>query len=83
MGLIVALALLYVGDWAVWRIRVAMGRGMGTVAVSQIEVAPLKDNKEEYFWNGTVDLSCSRSIFPQAGNGACWWLARHKVVYDR
>jgi len=83
VGLIVALALLYVGDWAVWRARVAMGGGMGKVAVSQIDVAPLKDNKEEYFWNGTVDVDCSRSIFPQAGSGACWWLARHKVVFDR
>jgi hypothetical protein len=83
VGLIVALALLYVGDWAVWRARVAMGGGMAKVAVSQIAVAPLKDNKEEYFWNGTVDVDCSRSIFPQAGSGACWWLARHKVVFDR
>jgi len=83
VGLIVALAILYVGDWAVWRGRVAMGGGMAKVSVSQISVAPLKDNKEEYFWNGTVDVDCSRSIFPQAGSGACWWLARHKVVYDR
>jgi hypothetical protein len=83
VGLIGALALLYLGDWGVWRARVAMGGGMGTVAVSRIEVASMKGNKEEYYWDGTTDVDCSRSIFPQAGSGACWWLARHKVVFDR
>lgn len=82
-GLIVALVVLYVGDWAAWRVRVAMGGGMGSVVVSSIVVLPLKDNKEEYDWGGTADVSCSRSIFPQAGGGACWWLRRHNVVFER
>ena len=82
-GLIVALVFLYVGDWSVWRLRVARGGGMGSVVVSNIVVLPLKDNKEEYDWGGTADVSCSRSIFPQAGSGACWWLRRHNVVFER
>jgi hypothetical protein len=56
---------------------------MGKVSVSRIEVAELKNNKEEYYWDGTVDVDCSRSLFPQAGSGACWWLNRHKVIFDR
>jgi len=82
-GLIVALVVLYVGDWAVWRLRVAKGGGMGSVVVSSIVVLPLKDNKEEYDWGGTAEVSCSQSIFPQAGSGACWWLRRHNVVFER
>ena len=82
-GLIVALVILYVGDWAVWRLRVAKGGGMGSVVVSSIVVLPLKDNKEEYDWGGTAEVSCSQSIFPQAGSGACWWLRRHNVVFER
>jgi len=82
-GLMVALAVLYVGDWAVWRVRVARGGGMGSVVVSSIVVMPLKNNKEEYDWGGTADVSCSRSIFPQVGSGACWWLRRHNVVFER
>jgi hypothetical protein len=82
-GLIVALVVLYVLDWAVWRVRAARGGGMGTVTVSSIVVMPLKDNKEEYDWGGTAEVSCSRSIFPQAGSGACWWLRRHNVVFER
>ena len=83
IGLIAAFTLLYLGDWTVWRVRLARGGGMGTVSVSRIQVAKLKGNKEEYYWDGTADVDCSRSIFPQAGSGACWWLARHKVVFDR
>jgi hypothetical protein len=83
VGLLGALAVLYVGDWAVWRARVAMGGGMGTVSVGDVIVTPLKGNKEEYDWGGTTAVDCSKSIFPQAGGGACWWLRRHPVVYDR
>jgi hypothetical protein len=56
---------------------------MGSVVVSNIVVMPLKDNKEEYDWGGTADASCSLSIFPQAGSGACWWLRGHNVVFER
>jgi hypothetical protein len=83
VALIAALAVLYVGDSVVWRIRVATGGGMGKVTVSNMTALPLKDNKEEYFWNGNSDVDCSRSIFPQAGAGACWWLQRHNVLYEQ
>jgi hypothetical protein len=83
VGLMAALAVSYVGDWAVWRARVAMGGGMGQVSVNTIIVLPLKNNKEEYDWGGTANADCSRSIFPHGGSGACWWLKRHNVVYDR
>jgi hypothetical protein len=83
IGLIAALALVYVCDYAVWRVRVATGGGMGSVVVSSIVVMPLKGNKEEYDWAGTSEVSCSRSIFPQAGSGSCWWLRRHNVIFER
>jgi len=34
-------------------------------------------------WAGTATVDCSRSLFPQAGSGACWWLRRNKVIYER
>ena len=83
VGLIAVLAVLYVSDWSVWRARVAMGGGMGKVTVSDMTAVPLKNGKEEFFWNGTENADCSRSIFPQAGGGACWWLRRHNVVFER
>ena len=82
VGLIAALSVLYVGDWAVWRARVAMGGGMSTVTVNTIVVLPLKDNKDEYDEGGVAAVSCSRSLFPQGGTDACWWLRRHSAVFD-
>jgi len=82
-GLMAASVVLYVGDWATWRVRMARGGGMGAVTVNSIVVIPLKDNKEEYDWGGTMRVQCSQSIFPQAGNGACWWLRRHSNVFER
>ena len=75
--LLVFLALLYTGDWAVLRIRLSHGTAYRTVAVNQFLASPLKGNKVEYDWTGTVDQTCTRSIFPQAGSSACWWLERH------
>jgi hypothetical protein len=83
VGMVVAVALVYLGDWGVWRVRVGMGGGMGKVMVSRFVVAPLKGNKEEYYPDGRAEVDCSRSLFPQAGIGACWWVERHRVVFDR
>jgi hypothetical protein len=83
LGLLVAAALVYVVDFAVWRVRVARGGGMGTVQVERIVVAPLKGNKEEYYPDGSAQVDCSDSIFPQAGSGACWWLSEHRTVEER
>jgi hypothetical protein len=79
LWLAAAAAVLYIVDWAVWRVR----GGMGTVAVNRVVVAPLKGNKEEYYADGTATVSCSQSIFPQAGAGACWWIQRHRTIFER
>ena len=83
VGMVVAVALVCLGDWGVWRVRVGRGGGMGKVMVSRFVVAPLKGNKEEYYPDGRAEVDCSRSLFPQAGSGACWWVERHRVVFDR
>ena len=73
------LALVYVGDWAVFQAR----RGpAGAIEVSQFLATPLKGKKVEYDFMGTVAVTCSRSIFPQNGNPACWWVARHKTHWE-
>ena len=83
LWLLAALALIYIGDWAVWRVRTARGGGMGTVTVGLLRVASMKGNKEEYFPDGTETVSCSQSLFPQTGAGACWWVERHRTVFER
>lgn len=69
--------LLYPVDWAIWHIRVAAGGGMGTVTISDLTAATLKGNHFEVYSADTTAVSCSRSLLPQAGAGACWWLKRH------
>ena len=81
--LLVFVAALYIGDWAVWRARVAAGGGLDHVTVGLLQVATLKGNKEEYYPDGTEVVDCSKSIFPQTGAGACWWVESHKTVFER
>jgi hypothetical protein len=76
------LVLLYAADWALLRIRLSHGTAYRVVAVNQFLASPLKGNKVEYDWTGTVDQNCTRSIFPQAGAEPCWWLERHKTQWQ-
>jgi hypothetical protein len=80
--LLAALALVYIGDFAIWRIRVAGGGGIGNVTVGLLQVAQMKGNKEEYFPDGTEVVECSKSLFPQTGAGPCWWVESHRTVFE-
>lgn len=83
IGMVLVLAaILYVGDWIVLRIRVARGTAFGAVEVNQFLAIPLKGNKVQYDFIGTVQETCSRSIFPQKGNPPCWWLERHTSQWE-
>ena len=83
MYLVLLVVAAYPVDWAVWRARVAAGGGMDQVLVSQMTAAEMKGNKETYYFDGTSMADCSRSLFPQAGVGACWWLRRHPIVTQK
>ena len=83
LGVLLVAALAYPLDWAVWRARVARGGGMGTVQVEMFTVAELKGGREDFYPNGTAAMLCSRSLYPQAGNSACWWVERHREVIRR
>ena len=79
---IVLLGILYAGDWVTLRIRIAHGTAYGSVDVDQFLASALKGNKTEYDFVGTVHQTCSRSLFPQKGNPACWWLQRHRSQWQ-
>ena len=81
LGIIIVAA--YPLDWIVWRVRVAFGGGMDTISVNHYTVAELKNNKEDYYIDGAVNVDCSKSLFPEAGSGACWWVRRHTDVMAR
>lgn len=81
-GALVLLAVLvYAGDWVVWRV---VHRGAtGVVGVTREVVAPLKGGREEYYYDGVTQETCSRSMLPEGGMRACWWVERHRMVFDR
>ncbi len=76
-------AVAYPADWAVWRVRLARGGGMGQVEVSLFTVAELKGGKEDYYPNGTIVLGCTESLYPQGGFNPCWWQQRHRELIQR
>ena len=82
--ILLAVALsAFAADSLVWHWHLAHGTGVATIPVTRMVVAPLKGNREEYYTDGTEDVPCSRSLFPHGGDPACWWLQRHRVVYER
>ena len=80
-------AVIWAADWLVWQGRMLRGQGYGVVSVGRFVVAPLKNNKEEYYPDGRMEVRCTRSAlpqgFPQAGAKPCWWVERHPVEFDR
>ncbi len=71
---------LTAGDWAIWSLR---GRPLGHVVLTRMVVAPLKGNREEYYPDGTEVDSCSRSLLPWTGAGACWKVKQKPLIFER
>ncbi len=78
--LVLCLLLVYPVDWAIWRIRMAFGGGMDNVTVTSTTAATLKGNHFEVYSQDQAPVACSRSMLPEAGAGACWWLRSHPQV---
>jgi hypothetical protein len=79
-GLLVVLVVLYLADWAVWRLR-SPASVSSSVDVQQFLRSPLKNRKEEFDYMGTVAQSCFRTVFPHNAETPCWWLERHKIQW--
>ena len=75
---VIVLAVVFVaaygGDFAVFKLR---GSPQSSVTVNRYLTIPLKGNKQEFDYLGTSDVPCSVSLFPQAGQSACWQLRRN------
>lgn len=71
VGLFIA---VYVGDSAVFLLR---GSPLGKVTVNRYLAIPLKGNKQEFDYQGTVDAPCASALFPQKGLDPCWQVRRN------
>ena len=74
IGLVAAFVLVYGGDWAIYKMR---GAPTANVTVNRFLTVPLKGNKIEYDYEGTGQVTCSVSLFPQGGQNPCWYLRTH------
>ncbi len=79
---LVAFVVLWVSDWAIFRVRAARGTGFDSVQVEEYLSTALKGNKQEYDYMGTAQVSCARALFPHSGAPACWWLRRHTTQWE-
>ncbi|HLH01264.1 MAG TPA: hypothetical protein VKX25_00715 [Bryobacteraceae bacterium] len=78
LTIVLLLAVVYVCDYLVLRIRIAMGRtATGSVTVRPVYAVPQKDKKTEFLVGDPVQQSCVHSIFPHMGDAPCWYLERH------
>jgi hypothetical protein len=80
--LLAALLLLWLGDWAIWRVRVWRGSGYDSVQVNQLLLTPLKNRRMKVDPENTTDQLCVRALFPHGGNDPCWWLRRHATQWQ-
>jgi hypothetical protein len=72
--LVAVFVALYGADFAVFKLR---GSPRSTVTVNRYVTIPLKGNKQEFDYQGSIDVPCSVSLFPQAGLAPCWQLRRN------
>ncbi|HUB17252.1 MAG TPA: hypothetical protein VL990_01375 [Acidobacteriaceae bacterium] len=79
---VVAAVVVWLADWAVFRVRVARGTAFDAVQVEEFLSTALKGNKQEYDYMGTADVTCARALFPHGGAPACWWLRRHTTQWE-
>lgn len=71
--LVAAFVATYAGDWALFKLR---GSPRSRVTVNRYVTIPLKGNKREFDYLGSIDVPCSISLFPQEGQSPCWQLRR-------
>jgi hypothetical protein len=72
--LAVLFAVVYMGDWAVYRLR---GSPQSKVTVNKFVSIPQKARKTEIDYLGTFDAPCAVALFDQGGESACWQLRRN------
>jgi len=81
---ILAVALVYAGDyaWARWRMSGSnSAAALGTVQVNKIWEVPRKDGRVEFSFDPPQSQACLHSLFPHFGYVPCWYAVRHTTVH--
>ncbi len=71
-------AVVYAGDYGVFRWRLATNRQpLGSVTVTRYYAVLQKNGKTEFFFDPPGPQTCSNSLFAQGGYAPCWYVKRH------
>ncbi|MDE3188026.1 MAG: hypothetical protein KGM96_10960 [Acidobacteriota bacterium] len=71
--LVACFVAVYLGDWAVFRLR---GSPVSKITVNRYLTVPLKGNKQEFDYLGSVEVPCALSLFPHGALSPCWQVRR-------
>jgi hypothetical protein len=74
---VLAAAVLYLGDLASLRFRIPDREPYSSVMVRQFYAVAQKDKSVEYMFQPPAQQECVNSLFPQFGDEPCWYLKRH------
>jgi hypothetical protein len=77
-GILALFAIVYAGDYALLRYRIAANRDpFGQAKVQSLYVIHQKNGKIDYQRGDQETAACVRSLFPHLGYSPCWYLNRH------
>jgi len=77
---VLALAILYAGDYVSVRFRIPPGRNpFANLTVQRYYSVMKKDGKPDFYFDPPQDVTCVRSLFPHLGYEPCWYLRRHQT----
>ncbi len=77
-GFVLALAILYGGDYLVIRLRIWRNRDpLGTVQIERYTAVHEKSGKTEFTFDQPETATCIHSLFPHFGYAPCWYLNKH------
>jgi hypothetical protein len=74
IGLVVAIALVYLGDDLLLHFR---DDPLGSVVVERYDAIPEKNGKTEFAFEEPTTQKCVHSLFPHMSCPTCWYLSRH------
>lgn len=76
-SLILAVILIYLGDYLSLRYKIPNREPYGSVNVRELYAVKLKNKQTEYMAEPPAPQECVNSVFPHFGDLPCWYLTRH------
>ena len=78
IGILAAIAIIYIGDYLVLRYRIATNRN----ATDQVTIKPyfaiqMKNKDTEFEFQPSYVETCANSLFPHMGMQPCWYEKKH------